>query len=344
MDGAVYCVRHGVHGVGEVRRADNSGGDHSGGNGEGGGNVAETGVSKTSVGETSVAETGVAETSIAETGMAKTGVAETSVAKTGVAETVQTKAVAEDDRGGSDLSGGGLIGVPLPPAGHGGAEVVCAQADVAGVDEPGGGVGHRVHGVGDAGNNSMAETSVAETSVAETSVAKTSIAETSVAETSVAEVSGVRSGNSNLGVGVPLAVMAEVSVVAVADVADSAGHGVVGGVHTGGGLEPEGMAVVSVPGVAMVSVPGVAVVVVGVGGGVRLPLLTAVQTGGIGESGVGQGRAGTRHRQVGGVDTGGALASEGVHAICVGVGQGGHHLGAGSRHCGKSDLRVGKLE
>merc|ERR1719211_641602 len=196
VHGAVERVRHGVHGVREVRRTDNSGGNNGGGDGKGGSNRA------------------------------KTSVSQTGVAKTGVAKSVQAKTVAKEDRGGSDLSGCGLlIGIPLPPAGHGGAQVVGAQAHVAGVHEPGGGVRHGVHGVGDAGNHSGGETSVA-------------------------EVSGVRSGNNNLGVSLPLAVMAEVSVVAVADVADGAGHGVVGGVHTGGGLVAEGVAEVGVAVVA----------------------------------------------------------------------------------------------
>jgi hypothetical protein len=78
-------------------------------------------------------------------------------------ESVGTKEVSGRDDGGLSLNS-----LPLPPAGHGGAKVVGAQTNVAGVDKAGGGVGDSMNGVGDtveAGVPEVAEAGVPETMV-----------------------------------------------------------------------------------------------------------------------------------------------------------------------------------
>ena len=70
------------------------------------------------------------------------------------------------------------------------------------------------------------------------------------------------------------------------------------------------------------------------------PLLPSKRPGSIGESSVGQGGSSTGHGQVQSVHARGALASEGVHSVSIGDGEGRvDHVGRGDgRNCGKSNL------
>ena len=232
------------------------------------------------------------------------------------------------------------VGAPLPAAGHCGTKVVGAETNVAGVDEASGGSGNSVDrvgqgrvakdGRGNSGNGRGGNNSGV--------VAKT-----------VSNRPKTSNNHLSVSLGFPLpaaghcsseVVGAETNVAGVDEACRGGGNGMDGvgqsrGAEDGRGSKGRGGKNTVV---AKTSKDDLSV-------SLSFPLLPSKRPGSIGESSVGQGGTSAGNGQVQSVHTRGTLASEGVHAISIGEGEGRvDHVGGGDgRNGGKSNLKILKV-
>jgi len=343
VDRAEESVCHGVHWVGKVGCAEDGvvhdgdrggdhggGGNHGGGNGRGGNNsvVAETNsvVTKTSKDDLSI--------SISLPLLVVVSMVVVVVQGRGTGDWVvggvdtRGALVAQGESVGESVEAVSVVGLgtPLPAAGHCGTEVVGAESNVAGVDEAsrGGGngmsEGSRVSEESRGGNNSGV---VAKTV---TNRPKTSNDHLSVSLSFPLPAAG--HGSSKV-------VGAESNVAGVDEASRSGGNSVDGVGQSS--VSEDGRGNSGNSGVVAKTVAKTSKDDLRVSLGLPLSIL-----GSIGESSVGQGGTSAGHGQVQSVDTRGRLASEGVHAVSIGEGEGGvDHVGRGDgRKRGKSNKEL----
>jgi len=229
------------------------------------------------------------------------------------------------------------VGAPLPAAGHSGAKVVGAEPNVAGVDKASRGGGNSVDRVGqgrvakDGRGNSGNGRGGNNSGVVAKTVAnrpKTSNDHLSVSLSFPLPAAGHSSSK---------VVGAEPNMAGVDEACRGGGNGVDGvgksrGAEDGrGGKGRGGKNTV----VAKTSKDDLSV-------SLSFPLLLSKRPGSIGESSVGQGGTSAGNGQVQSVHTRGTLASEGVHSISIGEGEGRvNHVGGGDgRNGGKSNKEL----
>jgi len=218
------------------------------------------------------------------------------------------------------------VGAPLPAAGHCGTKVVGAETNVAGVDEASRG-----------GGNSVSEGS----RVSEESRGSNN---SGVVAKSVANRPKTSNDHLSVSLSFPLPAAGHCSSKVVGAETNMAG---VDEASRGGGNSVDwvGQSSVSEDGRGNSGNSGVVAKTVAKTSkddlrvSLSLPLSIL---GSIGESSVGQGGTSAGHGQVQSVDTRGRLASEGVHAVSIGEGEGGvDHVGRGDgRKRGKSNKEL----
>jgi len=343
VDRAEDSVCHGVHWVGKVGCAEDGvvhdgdrGGDHGGGgnhggsNGRGGNNsvVAKTNsvVTKTSKDDLSI--------SISLPLLVVVSMVMVVVQGRGTGDWVvggvdtRGALVAQGESVGESVEAVSVVGLgtPLPAAGNCGTEVVGAETNMAGVDEASRGSG-----------NSVSEGS----RVSEESRGSNN---SGVVAKSVANRPKTSNDHLCVSLSFPLPAAGHGSSKVVGAESNVAG---VDEASRGGGNSVDwvGQSSVSEDGRGNSGNSGVVAKTVAktskddlrVSLGLPLSIL-----GSIGESSVGQGGTSAGHGQVQSVDTRGRLASEGVHAVSIGEGEGGvDHVGRGDgRKRGKSNKEL----
>jgi len=336
VDRAEESVCHGMHWVGQVGCAEDGvvhngdrgsdhggGGDHGGGNGRGSNNsvVAETSKDDLSI---SIGLPLLVVVSMVMVVVQGRGTGDWVVGG------VDTRGalVAQGESVGESVEAVSVVGLgtPLPAAGHCGTKVVGAETNVAGVDEASRG-----------GGNSVSEGS----RVSEESRGSNN---SGVVAKSVANRPKTSNDHLSVSLSFPLPAAGNCSSKVVGAESNVAG---VDEASRGGGNSVDwvGQSSVSEDGRGNSGNSGVVAKTVAktskddlrVSLGLPLSIL-----GSIGESSVGQGGTSAGHGQVQSVDTRGRLASEGVHAVSIGEGEGGvDHVGRGDgRKRGKSNKEL----
>jgi len=341
VDRAEDSVCHGVHWVGQVGCAEDGvvhdgdrGGDHGGsgnnggsgyncgGNGRGGNNSVVAGKTKTSKDDLSI--------SISLPLLVVVSMVMVVVQGRGTGDWVvggvdaRGALVAQGESVGESVEAVSVVGLgtPLPAAGHCGTKVVGAETNVAGVDEASRG-----------GGNSVSEGS----RVSEESRGSNN---SGVVAKTVANRPKTSNNHLCVSLSFPLPAAGHCSSKVVGAETNMAG---VDEASRGGGNSVDwvGQSSVSKDGRGNSGNSGVVAKTskddLRVSLGLPLSIL-----GSIGESSVGQGGTSAGHGQVQSVDTRGRLASEGVHAVSIGEGEGGvDHVGRGDgRKRGKSNKEL----
>jgi len=347
VDRAKESVCHGMHWVGQVGSAEDGvvheggrgsdhggGGNHRGGgyncggNGRGGNNSVVSGKTKTSKDDLSI--------SISLPLLVVVSMVMVVVQGRGTGDWVVGGV---DTRGALVAQGVAVVGesvvasvgvgTPLPAAGHCSPKVVGAESNMAGVNEASRGGSNSVDGVG--------QSSVSEDSRGNSGNGRCSNNSGVVAKT-VANRPKTSNNHLCVSLSFPLPAAGHCSTKVVGAETNMTG---VNEASRGGGNSVDwvGQSRVTEDGrggndsgvVAETSKEDLRV-------SLCLPLSIL---GSIGESSVGQGGTSAGHGQVQSVDTRGRLASEGVHAVSIGEGEGGvDHVGRGDgRKRGKSNLK-----
>jgi len=337
---------HTVHRVGQVSGANHCLGHHSsGGMVHSGGSCYNSGGSSHNRGSSNNRSSG--------SNNRGRGIDSRGSCKAMVSQAVSQSINRGSDHAGSDndswISLGLSLCLSLPPAGDSGSKVVGAETHQAGVHGAGSGGSYSVDRVGDAVAVAMVAQAVDRGSN----------------HTSASE------HDTSISISIPLAVV--VGMV-VGDI--GAGHGDIGSVHTGGALQAEDMPSIAVVvgevgiGIGLPLLPTAAgdsgskvvgaetnmagvhntsrggsygmhgvrdAVAVGIGEGklgVSIGIPLAV---GIGVAGIGKGGTGTGHWDVGSIDTGAGLPSEGMEAVGIGEAQLGR---GGSQDSGENNKEL----
>jgi len=343
VDRAEDSVCHGMHWVGQVGCAEDGvvhngdrGGDHGGGGNHWGGNGRGSNNSVVAKTNSVVTKTSKDDLSISISLPLLVVVSMVMVVVQGrgtgdwVVGGVDTRGalVAQGESVGESVEAVSVVGLgtPLPAAGHCGTKVVGAETNVAGVDEASRG-----------GGNSVSEGS----RVSEESRGSNN---SGVVAKSVANRPKTSNDHLSVSLSFPLpaagncgskVVGAESNVAGVNEAGRSGGNSVDGVGQSRvseDGRGNSGNSGMVAKTVAKTSKDDLRV-------SLSLPLSIL---GSIGESSVGQGGTSAGHGQVQSVDTRGRLASEGVHAVSIGEGEGGvDHVGRGDgRKRGKSNKEL----
>jgi len=343
VDRAEESVCHGMHWVGQVGCAEDGvvhdgdrGGDHGGGGNHWGGNGRGSNNSVVAKTNSVVTKTSKDDLSISISLPLLVVVSMVVVVVQGrgtgdwVVGGVDTRGalVAQGESVGESVEAVSVVGLgtPLPAAGHCGTEVVGAETNVAGVDEASRG-----------GGNSVSEGS----RVSEESRGSNN---SGVVAKSVANRPKTSNDHLSVSLSFPLPAAGNCSSKVVGAESNMAG---VDEASRGGGnsVDGVGQSSVSEDGRGNSGNSGVVAKTVAKTSkddlrvSLSLPLSIL---GSIGESSVGQGGTSAGHGQVQSVDTRGRLASEGVHAVSIGEGEGGvDHVGRGDgRKRGKSNKEL----
>jgi len=355
VDRAKESVCHGMHWVGQVGSAEDGvvheggrgsdhggGGNHRGGgyncggNGRGGNNSVVSGKTKTSKDDLSI--------SISLPLLVVVSMVMVVVQGRGTGDWVVGGV---DTRGALVAQGVAVVGesvvasvgvgTPLPAAGHCSPKVVGAESNMAGVNEASRGGSNSVDGVG--------QGSVSEDSRGNSGNGRGGNNSGVVAKT-VSNRPKTSNNHLSVSLGFPLpaaghcsseVVGAETNVAGVDEACRGGGNGMDGvgqsrGAEDGRGSKGRGGKNTVV---AKTSKDDLSV-------SLSFPLLPSKRPGSIGESSVGQGGTSAGNGQVQSVHTRGTLASEGVHAISIGEGEGRvDHVGGGDgRNGGKSNKEL----
>jgi len=345
VDRAEDSVCHGVHWVGQVGCAEDGvvhdgdrGGDHGGsgnnggsgyncgGNGRGGNNSVVAGKTKTSKDDLSI--------SISLPLLVVVSMVMVVVQGRGTGDWVvggvdaRGALVAQGESVGESVEAVSVVGLgtPLPAAGHCGTKVVGAETNVAGVDEASRGGGNSVSEGSRVSEESRGSNNSGVVAKTVANRPKTSNDHLSVSLSFPLPAAG-NCGSKVVG--------AESNVAGVNEAGRSGGNSVDGVGQSRvseDGRGNSGNSGMVAKTVAKTSKDDLRV-------SLSLPLSIL---GSIGESSVGQGGTSAGHGQVQSVDTRGRLASEGVHAVSIGEGEGGvDHVGRGDgRKRGKSNKEL----